>query len=593
MAEVKRKPNPKKAGAKHTSGPAKGKWVYWSPSKGRWDFDYTLWKKRHFGDTGCTRKDEAERFAREHRDEQIAHHVRVHGKPGIPGKQRDAPLETAVDRFYAERMHLDVGHAGGLYMLHNVVDVLGEKTMLSAIDDDAVVRLIGALENLDVHGDPARGKIGEDRVNAHVKVLRRLMRYAVGTWKFYLPDMPDWPRHMLADAPRKREAGFAELDRIAEEWREDYWPALEFLYEGAQRLTNSVELTWGQVDFVTGVIRFNVKAPATGRGRKRRDVEDRRKPSEIPITPALERILRTEWERPDRHETAVFTYVSRRAYRCPGTGRSTERGVRCPLRAQTFRSYWERVRARIGIKDLRIHDLRRTRGSLMLRATGDITKVQALLKHADIKTTSRHYAHVVPADLYTAMVQTNAYVSGLRARFEAAQGVPGPSPVPTVGFSRENPGADPAKGLSHEGDMPFSSMSHIRPTSLTSFEGDAEDGVSEWISDCGKAFFRPRASSFRPFVINIHLPGPAPDGSLMWRNFRRNPGAGDEPMMIQLPGFPRNPTELINAFAQVLKWRPIRRRLLALFEAAADQGVSEEGGNLAGAPFRPDCDDRD
>ncbi len=108
------------------------------------------------------------------------------------------------------------------------------------------------------------------------------------------------------------------------------------------------------------------RRPKPSRNRKRRKLEERRKPVEVPITQAIEAILRAEQ---GKHPEFVFTFLAKRTYR-RGKGREeTVREGYYPLKPDNFRKYFHLKVRKCGIEDLRIHDLRRTRGSWMLRAT--------------------------------------------------------------------------------------------------------------------------------------------------------------------------------------------------------------------------------
>ena len=65
-------------------------------------------------------------------------------------------------------------------------------------------------------------------------------------------------------------------------------------------------------------------------------------------------------------------------------------------------SAWKRACRKAGITDLRIHDLRHTAGTDLLRKTGNLKLVQKMLRHADIRSTLR-YAHADDADLRAAL----------------------------------------------------------------------------------------------------------------------------------------------------------------------------------------------
>jgi hypothetical protein len=63
---------------------------------------------------------------------------------------------------------------------------------------------------------------------------------------------------------------------------------------------------------------------------------------------------------------------------------------------------WRRVRAETGFKDLRIHDLRRTVGSWLVRDGASLHLVGAVLNHKDQKTTAG-YAYFQTEDRHRAL----------------------------------------------------------------------------------------------------------------------------------------------------------------------------------------------
>jgi integrase len=56
--------------------------------------------------------------------------------------------------------------------------------------------------------------------------------------------------------------------------------------------------------------------------------------------------------------------------------------------------FWQRVRARAGLKDARIHDLRHTFASIAVAAGQNLPMIGKLLGHTQVQTTHR-YAHLV------------------------------------------------------------------------------------------------------------------------------------------------------------------------------------------------------
>src|ERR1017187_7717590 len=63
---------------------------------------------------------------------------------------------------------------------------------------------------------------------------------------------------------------------------------------------------------------------------------------------------------------------------------------------------WRRVRAETGFKDLRIHDLRRTVGSWLVRDGASLHLVGAVLNHRD-QTTTAGYAYFQTEDRHKAL----------------------------------------------------------------------------------------------------------------------------------------------------------------------------------------------
>ena len=65
---------------------------------------------------------------------------------------------------------------------------------------------------------------------------------------------------------------------------------------------------------------------------------------------------------------------------------------------QSFYAAWHRIRDKIGLNDVRIHDLRHTYASLLINKGASIYEVQKLLGHHHISMTER-YAHLLPDTL--------------------------------------------------------------------------------------------------------------------------------------------------------------------------------------------------
>ncbi|MBU9697812.1 site-specific integrase [Rhodobacteraceae bacterium HSP-20] len=73
-----------------------------------------------------------------------------------------------------------------------------------------------------------------------------------------------------------------------------------------------------------------------------------------------------------------------------------------PRLRQPYKSFhlaWDRARRRLGMQDVRIHDLRHTYASLLINRGASIYEVQKLLGHHHISMTER-YAHLLPDTLH-------------------------------------------------------------------------------------------------------------------------------------------------------------------------------------------------
>ena len=62
-------------------------------------------------------------------------------------------------------------------------------------------------------------------------------------------------------------------------------------------------------------------------------------------------------------------------------------------RLSDLQPFWQRVRARAGVKDVRLHDLRHTFASTAVAAGQGLPMIGKLLGHTQVQTTAR-YAHL-------------------------------------------------------------------------------------------------------------------------------------------------------------------------------------------------------
>ena len=60
---------------------------------------------------------------------------------------------------------------------------------------------------------------------------------------------------------------------------------------------------------------------------------------------------------------------------------------------------WRRNVNRLGLKDVRMHDLRRTFGYNLIKQGSPIYEVSKLLGHSSVTTTERHYAPLMDTEI--------------------------------------------------------------------------------------------------------------------------------------------------------------------------------------------------
>jgi integrase len=75
-------------------------------------------------------------------------------------------------------------------------------------------------------------------------------------------------------------------------------------------------------------------------------------------------------------------------------------------RLSDLQPFWQRVRARAGLKDVRIHDLRHTYASTAIAAGQGLSMIGKLLGHTQVQTTAR-YAHLAADPVVAAADQVS------------------------------------------------------------------------------------------------------------------------------------------------------------------------------------------
>ena len=164
-------------------------------------------------------------------------------------------------------------------------------------------------------------------------------------------------RFLSADEYRRVGRALCELE-AQNALRARAAAALRLLMVTGCRLTEVLTLRWDDVDRKAGELRL-------------RDAKSG--PRMVALTPAALRVL-SELRRVPRSPW-VFA------------GSAPDR------RLSQLTTYWHQVRARAGVEDVRIHDLRHSFASRALALGESLSMIGRLLGHADVGTTAR-YAHL-------------------------------------------------------------------------------------------------------------------------------------------------------------------------------------------------------
>ena len=85
-------------------------------------------------------------------------------------------------------------------------------------------------------------------------------------------------------------------------------------------------------------------------------------------------------------------------------------GTKPGARLTDLQPFWQRVRARAGLKDVRIHDLRHTFASTAVASGQGLPMIGKLLGHTQVQTTAR-YAHLAADPVKDAADQVSSSIA--------------------------------------------------------------------------------------------------------------------------------------------------------------------------------------
>ncbi len=341
--------------------------VYKPKNSPYFHFDFQFKGNRVHGSTGCTKEKLAKQY--EARERQ---------KAALPTVARPPITIDEACGLYAEYAESQNSWKTTEYLLCDIVKQLGANRFLSAISQRDLMTYFAKRRSTG-----RKGKRSNSTINREIENMRAVWRRAEKA-RYDIGEMPDWSALFLKSnvQPYAELPNDATQDELLAAIRPDVRPAVEFLLMSGWRRNEVLGLRWSDLDLP------NRMAWTTLKGG---DVVQR------PLTNDMQFIVVNQ----PRVGPFVFTYQCQR----PTSGLQRHvrrlRGERYPLSITVLRDAWEAARAEVGLK-IRLHDLRHTRASRIVRVTKSLPAAQKALQHSNIKTTMR-YVHVLSDDLRDAL----------------------------------------------------------------------------------------------------------------------------------------------------------------------------------------------
>lgn len=341
--------------------------VYKPKNSPYFHFDFVVDGRRFHGSTGRKTKREAVRHEEKERTKALNGGV---DRPPIT-------LDEACG-LYQERVEELPSWKTARYMIGALIEGLGANALLSDINQRELLHYFSKRRN---------GRSNAS-VNREIEVCRAMWRWA-GKARYNVGEMPDWGALMLKVVRTDpRELSIVEEDALFPELRADLVDFCRFALKTGWRRSEVLGLRWSDLDMARGIASTKIKGG---------DVVKRPLTQEMVITIANQK----------RAGPFVFTYIAVRtkAEYVDKLGRKQParlKGERYPMTAQVLRKPWAEAKKTAGVENFRFHDLRHTRGTRILRATGNLAAAKEALKHRSIKTTLR-YAHATDDDVRNAL----------------------------------------------------------------------------------------------------------------------------------------------------------------------------------------------
>ncbi len=359
------------------------------------------------GSTGETRRARALQLAKEQYKEDVR---RIDAE--IESGRKPMTLGKTSELYVSEVVSGKPGEESATRELAWIESVLGPDTFLHDITQSEVTKVRNERRVMtttrgagyDDQGRPLEKLVSHSTVNRTMQTLRAALYHVRDKHAAFIK--PNLKFNITKEEARKREASEEEEAALVTALREDFHDIFAFALLSGIRETGLCTLERSKVDLRNAQVTFQSK--------RHRDDPPGFVRWETQALGPLEVALLTEIMAARHHPKYVFTYVAQgKKGGKGGTGQGDtvyEKGKRYPITLEALTTRWQRDRAKAAkivpsVATIWWHNLRDTFASRLLRATRNPAWVQKALGHADIKTTMRHYAHVLDQDVRAAKAE--------------------------------------------------------------------------------------------------------------------------------------------------------------------------------------------
>lgn len=341
--------------------------VYKPKNSPYFHFDFVWQGRRFHGSTGARTKREA-----------LRHEERERAKARNGGNARPPITLDEAAGLYEDKIGDKPSWIDAQRTIAALIAGLGADRLLSEVTQRDLLALVAARRN---------GRVNSS-VNREIDVWRAVWRWAAKA-RHDVGEMPDWGALRLKVIEKDpRELSADEEDALFPEIRIDLRDFIDFALKSGWRRGEVMSLRWADVDMRARVAVTRIKG------------------GDVVRRPLSQDMLILIANQP-KVGPMVFTYIAERtkAAFTDKLGRKQpgrRKGDRYPITPNVLAKPWIKARADAGVEDFRFHDLRHTRGTRILRATGNLAAAKEALKHRSIKTTLR-YAHATDSDIRDAL----------------------------------------------------------------------------------------------------------------------------------------------------------------------------------------------